>query len=127
MQQTTNSNMTSYQRRNLQGLQRSSGNVSTWVPPQKTLAEVTPRIFLLRWNNKHSVATKDERVWSECWGTLYPNGRVSLDYGSAWDSMTDLRAYIAQVGTYTLQWSAEMPPSSHGNDDIPQDLQVLHV
>jgi len=44
-------------------------------------------------------------VWHECWGTLYPNGRVTLDYGSSvYGTMGELRSHVSQTGVYVFQW-----------------------
>lgn len=75
------------------------------IPERRKEPREKPRVFLLKWNNAH-MKTQDPQkyTWRECWGTLYPNGRVSLDFGTPFASMTELRDYVGQAGVYLFQW-----------------------
>lgn len=81
------------------------GSFEMRVPERRQVRE-KPRVFLLKWNNAHVKTLAESRfIWHECWGTLYPNGKVTLDYGgTTYDSMGDLRDHVSQTGVYLFQW-----------------------
>ena len=75
------------------------------VYTERSARRKKPRRFLLKWNHAHSDTNPREKfVWSECWGTLYPNGRVSLDVGGPYDSLTEMREHVSQAGLHLVQW-----------------------
>lgn len=81
------------------------GRFNTRIPERRKEPREKPRIFLLKWNHIHMKGSEAQKYqWEECWGTLYPNGRVMLDSGSPYTNMSELRDYISQVGVYLFQW-----------------------
>ena len=99
------------------------GQFTKHIPERRTPPRTKPQIFLLKWRDLKGTpkGEQEERKgartahsWQECWGTLYPNGRVALDFGSPYPSMSDLREYLAQVGPFLLTW---LEPDPHTPDE----------
>jgi hypothetical protein len=66
-----------------------------------------PRCFLLRWNNSKGKGKRRDTTWHECYGTKYPNGRVTLDFGPPYESMSELEETLDQAGEYTRDFLDE--------------------
>lgn len=70
---------------------------------------VRPHFFLLKWNNSHMRTSDPNKFnWHQCWGTLYPNGRVTLDSGSPFATLNELKEHVGQAGVFFLQWQHEL-------------------
>lgn len=74
------------------------------------LHESHPRCFLLKWNYAKAKTTKQSKhTWRECYGTLYPNGRVTLDYASpGYTSLSELEETLREEGDYAIDWLDEV-------------------
>lgn len=93
--------------RDIKAKDRFTEPIEMRYAPRKQRA--LPRCFLLKWNNAYIHSEAQSRFdWHECWGTLYPNGIVSLDFGSGnYRSLTDLKDHVSQAGIYLIQWVEE--------------------
>lgn len=69
-----------------------------------------PRLFTLEYDSS-KIKTKNAfnlaqfKKRRSCEGTLYSNGAVTLDNGTFFQNMAEVRDHFAQMGTATLTWS----------------------
>ena len=69
------------------------------------LAPADFRRFLLRWNqSKTKTASQSKHTWHECYGCRYPNGRVTLDFGPPYASISELEYQLEMSGSYHVDW-----------------------
>lgn len=70
-----------------------------------------PRFFEVEYNYANvkvpSRAGKDKRVMLQAWGTIYPNGAVTLDTGQYWDMFSEMEHYLAENGTYSVRYQED--------------------
>lgn len=80
------------------------------APYHISLREQQPRCFLLKWNYaKAKTARASKHTWREAYGTLYPNGRVTLDYASpGYASLSEMEETFSEEGEYTIDWLDEV-------------------
>ncbi|HZU01541.1 MAG TPA: hypothetical protein VFA10_17870 [Ktedonobacteraceae bacterium] len=70
-----------------------------------------PRLFQLSWDNS-KIRTRnphDERKLDKhmAWGTLYPNGLVTLDNGGTFETRTELEYQMELRGKYRIEFLDE--------------------
>jgi hypothetical protein len=72
-------------------------------PPPLRMPGAVPRIFLLRFDN-HKVLSKrrDKDDWHETWGTLYPEGGVTLQYGMFYRTRSEMEAAYEAMGSFKV-------------------------
>jgi hypothetical protein len=67
-----------------------------------------PRIFLLTYDSSklhlHRVPSFNKHEQHEAWGTLYPNGLVTLETGVIFESLSEMRQHFEQAGNWRIQW-----------------------
>lgn len=75
-----------------------------------SLYSTQPRCFLLKWNYAKAKTTRTSKyTWREAYGTLYPNGRVTLDYVSpGYASLSEMEETLHEEGDYTIDWLDEV-------------------
>ena len=85
------------------------------LPFPHTKRRDVPRLFLLTFNqSKLKSANPAKRLEYQqsqtLWGTLYPNGAVSLerDYMNYWSTLTEMCDHLAAIGKYDIEWYGEM-------------------
>ena len=62
-----------------------------------------PRLFVVRWDNSKT-NTRDTRKYEkqEAYGTLYPNGLVTLDTGSLFAMLGEMQHTLGLKGVYEI-------------------------
>lgn len=78
---------------------------ATYPPPLRKPEQ--PRTFLLRWNNSKLKTRRRDESWHEAYGTRYPNGRVTLDFGPPYETMSEMVAALQAAGEYRIEWCDE--------------------
>jgi hypothetical protein len=75
-----------------------------------------PRLFLLRWDNSKT-RTRDPRKGNkqEAYGTVYPNGLVTLDNGQMFTMMSELHHLLDLKGSYEIVYLDEMEEGQDGS------------
>ena len=72
-----------------------------------------PRMFLLHWNNSKLKSRRRDETWHEAYGTRYPNGRVTLDFGPPYENMSEMETMMQQAGQYRIEWLDEKQEKQH--------------
>jgi hypothetical protein len=75
-----------------------------------------PRLFLLTWDNSKT-RTRDPRKGDkqEAYGTVYPNGLVTLDNGQMFTMMSELHHLLDLKGSYEIVYLDEMEEGQNGS------------
>lgn len=64
-----------------------------------------PRLFRLHWDmSKVKVNDVSSPEQHEAFGTLYPNGRVTLDFGAPYESYSALMEWVTTIGECRVEW-----------------------
>jgi hypothetical protein len=67
-----------------------------------------PKLFVLKWNNAYARPDHPSRFTQhEALGAYFPNGRVSLDFGEPYHSLTALKEHVSSTGEYLIEWIEE--------------------
>jgi len=76
-----------------------------------SLGRKLPRLFEVRWDNSKT-RTRDARKHDkqEAFGTLYTTGLVTLDNGSQFATMGELRHMLELRGEYDITFLDELEP-----------------
>lgn len=71
---------------------------AAFPPPLRRPGQL-PRIFSLHYDNhKVNSRRRDKDDWHHCFGTLYPEGGVTLEFGMFYRNMGELRAAYEKMG-----------------------------
>jgi hypothetical protein len=66
-----------------------------------------PRCFLVKWNNSKGKGRRRDETWHDAYGTKYPNGRVTLDFGPPYESMSELQEMLDIAGENSIAFLDE--------------------
>ena len=92
---------------------------SSPFPPTATVLGLhrrLPRLFLLRWDNSKT-NTRDSRKHEkqEAYGTLYPNGLVTLDTGSVFAMLGEMQHTLGLKGKFEVAYLDEQQQEEGGS------------
>lgn len=77
-------------------------------PFARSTGQQVPRIFKLHWDNhKIHYRKRDTDDWHECWGTLYPDGGVTLQHGMFYRSQGEMEAAYEAMGSFRIAFLDE--------------------
>lgn len=67
-----------------------------------------PRVFLLTYDASKLPIRRtshfDKHKQHEAWGTLYPNGCITLDTGAVFQGLYEVMHHFEQAGNYKIVW-----------------------
>lgn len=74
----------------------------------KAVTQTNARLFVLHFNHSRLRDNRPEKyAWESIDGTQYANGWVTLENGTAYHTLGDLKDMLEQIGDHRIDWILE--------------------
>jgi hypothetical protein len=103
----------------------ASAYLNALHPPLPYKPREVPQLVIVRWTtSKIKSAKLRDPSWREAWATIFPNGRVSLDFGNPYGSLTELKETLVKSGHYRLVYVDATGNPEREESDMEQEQEL---